>query len=196
MSFSWDCLLCLSLCGRGYSKNSKSWCSSGGGISWHQPPPPPSWIRGLYTLELPEVSVPFSYMSFNCLVLRFLSQNSLSKSPTPEVYWSHAISGSWTTLCGQGSPNSTWEGRGKKSKQNQTDGQNSKRSGVRPVPSHTTCPLRLHPYGLLTNFSWRHRSNDSSLVDKMLLQTLRSEADKCYSMENRSFFFFFLGVQL
>lgn len=50
---------------------------------------------------------PLSKINCNRRVLRFLSQNSLSKSPRPEVYWSHAMSGSWTTLWGRGKPIST-----------------------------------------------------------------------------------------
>lgn len=61
------------------------------------------------TMSFLEFYLPLSKISFSCLVLRFLSQNSLSKSPSPEVYCSQAMSGSWTTRWGQGKPRFTWE---------------------------------------------------------------------------------------
>lgn len=54
-------------------------------------------LSGVYFDETISLYVPWSKISFSRLVLRFLSQNSLSKSPRPEVYCSHATSGSWTT---------------------------------------------------------------------------------------------------
>lgn len=66
---------------------------------------------------------PLSKINCNCRVLRFLSQNSLSKSPRPEVYWSHAMSGSWTTLWGRGRPISICdESRRSKTHLNQNTG--------------------------------------------------------------------------
>lgn len=57
-------------------------------------------------------AVPLSKINLSRLVLRFLSQNSLSKSPRPDVYCSHAMSGSCTTRWGHGRPRFTFGGGG------------------------------------------------------------------------------------
>lgn len=58
--------------------------------------------------------LPLSKISFTLLLLRFRFLNSLSKFPRLVVYWSQAISGSWTTLWGNGRPISTWKNKNEK----------------------------------------------------------------------------------
>lgn len=58
--------------------------------------------------------LPLSKISFTLLLFRFRFLNSLSKFPRLVVYWSQAISGSWTTLWGNGRPISTWKNKNEK----------------------------------------------------------------------------------